>query len=156
MYCPTCGRIRCHVYFSIEDRAYRCPDAHIFSLSSDALGVSINPNPTGKKRAYRYDCEPEPDVGVISKKSASSGDMNTRYLYAGGKRFYDEWREAVFKRDGYKCQKCGSSEKLQVHHVKPFLKHPHLVIVIDNGMTLCEDCHRDVDDIHRKMVTTSS
>jgi 5-methylcytosine-specific restriction endonuclease McrA len=120
-------------------------------LSGDALGVSINPDPTWKKRAYRYDCEPE--IGIVSKNSAASGDMHVRYLYAGGKRAYDEWREAVFKRDGYKCQKCGSSEKLQAHHVKPFINNPHLVVVLDNGITLCEDCHRDVDDIHRKMVT---
>jgi len=28
----------------------------------------------------------------------------------------NQWREKVFKRDKYKCLKCGSNEKIQAHH----------------------------------------
>ena len=57
-----------------------------------------------------------------------------------------DWRTAVFKRDGYTCQDCGQvGKRLQAHHVKPYKAHPELRHVIDNGLTLCVDCHKKTD-----------
>jgi HNH endonuclease len=54
-----------------------------------------------------------------------------------------EWRMAVFERDKFICQCCGWDKGgiLQAHHIKNFSKHPHLRLDIDNGITLCENCH---------------
>ncbi|WP_137598215.1 HNH endonuclease [Paucilactobacillus kaifaensis] len=61
---------------------------------------------------------------------------------------YSEWRKAVFERDQYTCQICGQvGGKLNAHHVKSFAKFPKLRLKISNGLTLCENCHRN---IHRK------
>lgn len=83
----------------------------------------------------------------------------------------DYWRPAVFERDGYKCVACGSSEggNLNAHHVEPLAAivdrlreslAPNLnsaegrmgfvldvlgsdsVRAIENGQTMCEECHR--------------
>lgn len=60
---------------------------------------------------------------------------------------YKIWREAVFFRDGYTCVNCGikSGEgvtvELQADHIKPFSLFPELRFAIDNGRTLCRDCH---------------
>lgn len=51
------------------------------------------------------------------------------------------WRKAVLKRDNYECKKCFSSEKLCVHHVKCWKKFPELRFDVENGLTLCRQCH---------------
>lgn len=59
---------------------------------------------------------------------------------------YGLWRIAVLMRDHYKCQICGDTKsKLNVDHIKPFSKYPELRLAIDNGRTLCVECHRKTD-----------
>lgn len=61
---------------------------------------------------------------------------------------YKAWRAAVFKRDNYTCQICGKrGVKLNAHHKKRWSEHPELRYSVENGMTLCERCHKDV---HRR------
>lgn len=61
---------------------------------------------------------------------------------------YQLWRKAVFERDNYTCVFCGArsgkGKKVVIHadHIKPFALFPELRFAIDNGRTLCIDCHR--------------
>jgi len=58
---------------------------------------------------------------------------------------YKKWRIAVFQRDRYTCQLCGQKGgKLECHHIRPKYKVPDLILVIDNGCTLCMSCHRQI------------
>lgn len=57
---------------------------------------------------------------------------------------YRKWREKVIDRDKGKCVLCGSSANLEVHHIKPFAQFPTERLNINNGVTLCRDCHKRV------------
>lgn len=56
---------------------------------------------------------------------------------------YKLWRKAVYERDKYTCRWCKTKGiRLHAHHIKPFSQFPELRFAIDNGITLCKDCHK--------------
>lgn len=60
---------------------------------------------------------------------------------------YKEWRDKVFKRDNYICQNCGKHTRdLEAHHIKAQSKYPELIYDVDNGLTLCHECHKLTDN----------
>lgn len=53
-----------------------------------------------------------------------------------------EWRKQVFERDVYTCQDCKQyGGKLQAHHKEEWAEAPHKRFDLDNGVTLCVECH---------------
>lgn len=67
---------------------------------------------------------------------------------------YRQWRKAVFERDNYTCQFCKIRGGLLLHpdHIKPFALYPELRFDINNGRTLCIDCHKKTDTYGYKTV----
>lgn len=58
------------------------------------------------------------------------------------------WRETVFARDNWTCQKYGIKGcKLHPHHIQNFAEFPELRFAIDNGITFSEKAHKE---FHKK------
>jgi 5-methylcytosine-specific restriction endonuclease McrA len=53
---------------------------------------------------------------------------------------YGELHRQVLIRDGWRCQRCGCSENLEVHHIRARSKLGD--DSLENLITLCTDCHR--------------
>ena len=74
--------------------------------------------------------------GGISKNSHSNDEPK-----------YKQWRSDIFQRDNWTCQTCGlKGKKLVAHHIKSWAKFPELRYEIENGITLCEECHKLTDN----------
>lgn len=71
------------------------------------------------------------------------GGLMEEQMRLRGTAVYGEWRSAVFKRDDFKCVKCGvRGGKLTADHIKPWSMFPSLRFDISNGRTMCWPCHR--------------
>lgn len=73
------------------------------------------------------------------------GERNPNYK-DGHSMELNRWKEAVKKRDNYECQHCHGERKTKrkvvAHHIKSKEEFPELIFDIDNGIVLCDPCHR--------------
>lgn len=134
--------------------------ANIFNgkkLSKDRLGKG---NPMFGKKSWNSGL-----LGVqVGKRSSEN------HFWKGGKlrlnyrirrtNEYKKWRKEVFERDNYTCQNCGNiGGELCPHHIislQNLIRKYNLTNIIDskkckelwdinNGQTLCHECHKLTD-----------
>lgn len=79
-------------------------------------------------------------------------DWETMFPECGRKTAgYAEWRKSVFIRDNYTCRHCGvRGGKLNAHHIKRYRNCVEGRTDIENGITLCEKCHRELHRMEGK------
>jgi len=78
---------------------------------------------------------------------------------------YRQWRSDIFMRDNFVCQECGQiSGNLNAHHIRPFssiIQYYEITTIeealncealwnINNGITLCEKCHKKIKSSRNK------
>ena len=121
-----------------------------------ALGIRM-----GRKKGYKHSEEAKRKMSR-THKMRGTGKGQRSHFWKGGitpinlqirmSVEYKLWREAVFKRDNYQCIWGGKEHgnKLNADHIKSFADYPELRLAIDNGRTLCIDCHRKTDSWGKK------
>jgi hypothetical protein len=76
------------------------------------------------------------------------GGKSKEYKCIRNSAAFREWRNAIFNRDDYTCQQCGARSKagqpitIYPHHIKSFTYYPELRFDINNGLTVCGECHK--------------
>jgi 5-methylcytosine-specific restriction endonuclease McrA len=58
---------------------------------------------------------------------------------------YESLRQQILRRDGWRCQSCGTMSNLEVHHIE-FRSHSGANSE-ENLIALCAACH---DKVHRR------
>lgn len=87
--------------------------------------------------------------GELTKRWNGNLTNDERGLFRTKQPMYYEWRKRVFDRDKYTCQKCSdnSGGNLCSHHIENFSENKEKRFDVNNGITLCVDCHKS---FHKK------
>jgi len=94
---------------------------------------------TGCKKACPiYGKTPET---LMKEDAVRAGRLNWLEL---NREVQPQLRQLVFLRDDYTCQKCENIKELHCHHIYPVATDPLLSADIDNCITLCVECHKEV------------
>ena len=64
------------------------------------------------------------------------------------KEIREAFRKSVFKRDGNKCKFCNITTNLDAHHITDRNDMPNGGYVKENGITLCEEHHKQAELWH--------
>jgi len=103
-----------------------------------------------KKLSNAHNGKKDSEETKLKKSLALRGEKS--YLWKGGisskndkirhSREIRSWKISVFIRDNRLCQRCYSKKKIVAHHILNFYKYPNIRTSLENGITLCEECHK--------------
>lgn len=107
---------------------------HEFMVSPDAFLRGSHCNKCGtEKRSGKFHYKYNPN---LTNKERDARDMQNGEIR--------KWRNKVYKRDNYTCQACHEQGgRLNAHHLYSWDKHEDYRFDVENGITLCQSCHKD-------------
>lgn len=120
--CDKCGQEKLIHFYSLKrrnDSKYFCHKCCMSNLET-------------LKRLSESHINPQ-----ISDQERKSN--RNRHLLVG----YKIWRKQIFQRDNYICQCCHiKNSKIQAHHIESWIQNKSKRTNIQNGITLCQKCHK--------------
>lgn len=136
--CEECGR----EYKSGIKKSKICKKCHnkvIGKIGSKALEKK-NKNQEGPKN-HMYGVRRFGKDGSNYKPEKTDEERMQERIIPG----YKDWRISVYERDSYKCQICGDGRggNLIAHHLDGYHWCREKRLDTGNGVTLCDDCHRE-------------
>lgn len=155
--CDYCGQeAECTEYKYMRSKTHYCSSKCRDSINK----ITFNCEKCGKettkvkseynKSKHHYcsvECERKDREVRFGKDNNPSWNPNLTNEERIQKRKFKEyylWRDTVFKRDKYTCQYCNKyGGKLNAHHLDSYNEFIDTRLDIDNGITLCEECHKN-------------
>lgn len=88
----------------------------------------------------------ELNYASINFKGENNPNYNPNLTYEDRLRNRDlteniNWRNEVFRRDNFKCTICDNKE-IEAHHLNGYTEFKESRFNINNGVTLCKNCHK--------------
>lgn len=124
-------------------------------LKCDVCGKKFTKNKYEAEKHKKHYCSVE--CKIIGYRKQFSGENNPNYNPNKPQEEreqhrniegYTEWRRQVFERDNYTCQCCGDNKggNLRAHHIINYTEDKNQRTSLNNGITLCENCHKKFHD----------
>lgn len=149
-----------------EGKTYKCPNISKANKGRKASKETVEKhkkNMIGNSRALGRRWKLSEKTRKSMSKSGKKG--KDHYNWKGGITKENNkirasieikfWREKVFKRDSWTCQKTGiKGGVLRGHHIQNFADFLELRFAIDNGITLSDKAHRKFHKIYGKKNNT--
>ena len=98
------------------------------------------------KRFYDMWLDAEEQYLIANPPKNTYKPKHARETFPG----YTKFKKRVLERDGYSCVCCGYDDLLEVHHIYGVKEHPDMATDLDNGVTLCEYCHKKYHHIYSR------
>lgn len=108
-----------------------------------------------KQRIYRLKNKKKTsDYGKMYRKLHPEVDLRAiiRHFKKFGKSFnmgtwefswaLMSWSKTIKKLDNNMCKLCSSKKDVRAHHIRPKRDFPKLSLDLNNGITLCNKCHK--------------
>lgn len=127
---------------SLEVKCRYCGKYFIPSVcSANNRMCALNSTKEGQHNLYcSYNCKKAcPIFGKIKYPK--------KYRKASSREVDSLTRQLCLERDCWECQKCGATQKdsqLHVHHIKSYTQNKILGNDVDNCITFCKKCHKEV------------
>ena len=126
--CFSCGSENLEVRIRWNRKILRCVDCGI---------------PIGRTSSRCKTCEYKTRTGENHPRwKGGSSHLSSNHDHGHYILGYAAWKKEVLERDNYTCQHCQSNKNLHCHHIESYQNHPDLRINTDNGIVLCNKCHK--------------
>jgi 5-methylcytosine-specific restriction endonuclease McrA len=141
---PECGKERLVEFNKYTSLCHKCVlQTESYKINNGNANRGKKRTEEQKERMRRPYFSVRKEKNVRWDKNKSEEDRNIQHEKSRNYPEYKDWRLAVFRKDGYQCQRCGYiGKKINAHHIESYYYNKELRINIDNGIVLCKSCHQ--------------
>ena len=147
--CEKCGLERLVDFVQYSELCRKC--VKFGRIVSEETRQKHRENGTGVKASEETRQKMRKKRPSVSGKNHYKWNSNLTDDERNDKRNYPayyEWRTLIYKRDNYTCQICSKrGHVLNAHHLDGYRNNPDKRILLENGITLCKECH---DNFHHQ------
>ena len=108
----------------------------------------LSARPTGSEKGHNRNTDEMRQKLSAAKRGRCLGPDNPNWRGGIALRDPDRgryrakmWVNEIKNRDKWRCVECSSTQNLHAHHIKPWRYYPEFRYDVDNGITLCHNCH---------------